>query len=285
VLIILPFALLVGYGAAQLFGSDKAILPHAQASKDIAGSLAAGLAIVMWNYLGWDQLSTIAEEVDKPEKAYPRAIFIGVPLVALIYFLPVLIGLAFYPSASNWSEGAWPDIANAVGGKWLSIPMSIAAIVSPIALFTSSVLATSRVPFVMAEDGFLPGWFVHIDRKWGTPVRSILFASAIYAILAFRNFTQLVELNVVMYCAALTLESGALIALRIKEPNLHRPFKIPGGYPVLVLIFLLPVGTAVTMAVYSILEETWTVQLPSIIALASGPIALAVVLLFRRSLK
>ncbi len=283
VIIIVPFALLVVYGASQLLQDPRPIPTSlAPPSGNFTGALAAGMAIVMWNYLGWDQLSTIAEEVDRPERAYPRAIFLCVPLVAAVYLFPVLIGLAFVPNPEAWQEGAWPRIADTIGGPWLAFPMLVASLASPVALFTASLLASSRVPFVMAEQGYLPKALVQIHPRFGTPVRALLVSAVVFAILAWKSFAELVALNVLMYSAALCLESAALIVLRVKEPQLPRPFKIPGGHPVLALVFLLPVSVAIAMTVFSVLDEGWEGQISSVAALASGPAVYFGILAWRK---
>lgn len=278
-ILIAPFLALFVVGLVQLLGEPRPIVQEfVPEGETVRTAFAAGLATVMWNYLGWDAMSTIAEEVDEPAKAYPRALLIGVPLVMLVYLLPTVIGLAFFPNTELWEEGAWPAIAKAVGGDWLSYTVSFAALVSPIALFTASLLASSRVPFVLAEDRFLPRTLVDIHPKFGTPWKAILVCSAVYAVLTLQTFQELVTLNVIMYSAALVLEGSSLIVLRYKEPDLHRPFKIRGGLPVLLLIVALPAALAYLL-VYSDISEVlddpkkgWMSQVPTAIALASGPL-------------
>ena len=254
-LIILPFALMVGIGLVKMGVQPRPIireflLPNLSPMQAISG----GLAIVLWNYLGWDSLSTIAEEVEEPQKAYPRAIFWGLGLVTAVYALPTIVGLAFLPEAAKWEEGVWPTIAGLVGGPWLEGIMHAAALVSPIALFTAALLASSRIPFVLSDEGYLPRQLQEVHPRFGTPWIAILVCSIVYALFAFQSFQNLVELNVIMYCAALVLESLSLIVLRYKEPSLPRPFKIPGGLPVLLIVFALPVSLA-GLLVYAMIEE------------------------------
>lgn len=272
-LIIVPFVIFVVVGAVRLAGSPGELtLVFPGDSDSLRGSLAAGMGIVMWNYLGWDALSTIAEEVDDPARAYPRALLSGIVTVTLVYFLPTLVGLYFVSDASQWVDGAWPAIAREVGGPWLMFAITVAALASPIALFTASLLASSRVPFVLAEEGFLPKPFVELHPKFGTPWFAILFSAIVFSLLAFKGFGDLVQLNVTMYGAALILETTALLVLRKKEPELHRPFKIRGGWPVLWLIWFLPISIVVLFSVLSVIEEGLSAQWLTLLALASGPI-------------
>jgi amino acid transporter len=253
--IIVPFALMVGIGLVRLGIEPRPVIREfLLPDTTLLQALAGGLAIVLWNYLGWDSLSTIAEEVEEPQKAYPRAIFFGLALVTAVYALPTIVGLAFFPDATKWEEGVWPTIAGLVGGRWLEALVHVAALVSPIALFTAALLASSRIPFVLAEEGYLPKQLQQVHPRFGTPWKAVLVCSVVYGIFAFQSFEDLVELNVIMYCCALVLESLSLIILRYKEPDLPRPFSIPGGLPVLLLVFALPVSLA-GLLVYAMIQE------------------------------
>lgn len=284
--ILIPFALFVGIGAFRWLteGGRSIPLTFPADAENFRASLATGLAIVMWNYLGWDALSTIAEEVEDPARNYPRALLIGLVLVTSAYLFPTVVGLAFVPDASLWVEGAWPMIAERIGGPPLMVLIILGGLVAPIALFTASLLASSRVPLVLAEARFLPAPFRTIHARYGTPSVAIWFSAGVFLILATKTFQELIQLNVLMYSCALVLETAALLVLRAKEPDLPRPFRIPGGWPVLALVFILPVGTAGTLVYLSILEEGWQSLTLTWIAIASGPIVYGLIRLFRRPL-
>jgi amino acid transporter len=85
------------------------------------------------------------------------------------------------------------------------------------------------VPLALAEDGFLPAWLKKVDAKSGAPTAAIAVCSVAYAACLGIGFTRLVELDVLLYGASLLLEFVALVVLRIREPELARPFRIPGG--------------------------------------------------------
>ncbi|CAN5575147.1 APC family permease [soil metagenome] len=274
-LILLPFLAMAVIGAWRL-SRGEGHLPLIRAEGGREG-LAAGLAIVMWNYLGWDALSTVAEEVEKPEKAYPLALALVMPLVTAVYFIPTYIGLAFFPEAARWEEGAWPRIAAAVGGSWLSFAVNLAALVSPLALFTATVLGSSRLPFVLAEEGFLPKKLMAIHPRFGTPWLSILLCGAVFAILAWQKFQDLVTLNVVLYGDALILELLSLAILRVKEPNLPRPFRVKGGWPALVLVILCPMLVMGALVVQSIQEDGLKKMALTLAVLISAPIIYGIV--------
>jgi amino acid transporter len=160
--------------------------------------------------------------------------------------------------------------------------MTVAALASPVALFTASLLASSRVPFVLAERRFLPAPFVSLHPKFGTPWVAILFSSVVFVVLAYKDFTELVVLNVTMYGAALVLETTALLVLRKKEPDLHRPFKIPGGWPVLWLVWALPVSMVALLVVLDTMEMGLATQGLTVAGLVSGPVVYVLVKALRR---
>jgi amino acid transporter len=285
VIIIVPFVILGVLGLYRAFGESRPLIQSfVPKGASVQSALADGLGLVMWNYLGWDALSTVAEEVDRPAFSYPRALLIGVPLVTAVYLLPVLGSLPFVPDPSKWTEGAWPDIARIVVGPWLGFTINCVGLVSAAALFTASLLGSSRIPFVLAEAGFLPNALVQIHPRYGTPARALILCGAIYVLLAaFESFRDLVELNVILYGAALLLEIASLLVLRKREPDLPRPFRIGGGWPVLWLIFLGPAFVILTMAYVSIREDGLAAQALDLGLLASGPVVYVLVKAFKRT--
>ena len=71
----------------------------------------------MWNYMGWDSLSTIAGEIDNPRRNFPRALAITIPLITIVYLAPTLISLAVVgPDEVEWTAGAYTVIAERLAG-------------------------------------------------------------------------------------------------------------------------------------------------------------------------
>ena len=276
-LLALPFVALIFLGVSKVSGTAM-FQPFVASGETVVSAVGAGMAVALWNYLGWDTLSTIAEEVEEPRKSYPRAMLIALPLITVFYFLSVAAGLAGTPNPSKWTEDSWPAIAASVGGAWLGTVVGLAALISQAGLFMATLLGISRLPFVLAEDGYLPKAFVALHPKWGTPWRAILLCGLIYAALSSEGFLALVSVNVLLYSAGLVHEFIALIWFRVWEMRgdpRARPaqgFRIPGSWPVLFLIALLPT-IVVGFAVYSsYLEEGSRPLWIAAIALASGPL-------------
>lgn len=272
-LIVVPFLLLGAVGLWRwAHDPTPMFISLTPPGTPIRSALADGLGLVMWNYLGWDALSTVAGEVKRPERAYPLALAVSLPLVVLVYLVPVLGTLPFVPDPAKWTENSWPDLARAVGGPVFGLVVNAVGLVSAAALFASSLLGSSRIPLVLAEEGFLPRPLMALHPRFGTPARALVLCGLIYGVLALQTFNELVELNVILYGAALLLEILSLLVLRAEEPDLARPFRIRGGRPVLLFIFLSPLAVILTMAATSIAEHGWGAQKLDLALLASGPI-------------
>lgn len=121
-LILAPFAAMIAIGLPFALGHPGLIVaPFAAPGKAVGEALGSGLFVVMWNYLAWDSMSTIAEEVDEPKRAFPKAIAIALPMVVLSYLIPAAIGAAWFRDPAKWTDGSWAAVAEAVGGRWLMV--------------------------------------------------------------------------------------------------------------------------------------------------------------------
>jgi amino acid transporter len=95
-------------------------------------------------------------------------------------------------------------------------------------MFNPLMMSYTRVPFAMAEDGTLPSALARTNKR-GVPWVSVLACAAIWALALSFTFERLISIDLVLYGAALMLEFVALVVLRRREPDLPRPFRIPGG--------------------------------------------------------
>lgn len=242
VLLLLPLFAMVVVGLIKVASGGGAaphlsLAPNGQSSSAV---LTAGLFIVMWNYYGWDTPSAVAEEIKDPQRSYVKATFVALMLIAVTYLLVVFVGLCFQPNADQWSDDSLPTIGGLVGGPWLGLAVFIAAIVSQIGLFNACLMSYSRMPFVLANDGYMPEALTRTHKVYGTPAVAIILSAVIYSLLSYQEFSFLISLSVITYSAAVVLEFIALWVLRLREPGLHRPFKVPGSWIGLTAVCLLP---------------------------------------------
>ncbi len=204
-------------------------LPIVPPHKPLFQVFGVGLALGLWLYSGFEQLSTIAEEVENPQRTYPRALAWVVPLSIATYFIPTFCALAALGNWEQWKTGYFSDAAKLIGGPSLGFAMTIAAAITNIALFNSTVLTTTRMPFAMAEDGYLPKSLTRKHPRYGTPATSIILSGVICAALAFHSLTQLISLYTWFRIATSILTVLAGWKLRKKAPDMPRPFRIPWG--------------------------------------------------------
>jgi amino acid transporter len=191
--------------------------------------LIGGLLIAMWNYMGWDNASTIATEVERPQRTYPRAMLAAVAIVAISYVLPVAAVWMTKLQPGAWETGSWADIAGMLGGPLLRIGLVLGGMMSAFGMFNALVMSYSRLPLAMAQDGMLPQIFAKVHPKTRAPWVAILACAIGWALCLGLGFERLVTIDILLYGGSLTLEFVALIVLRIREPNLPRPFRVPGG--------------------------------------------------------
>jgi amino acid transporter len=190
--------------------------------------ILTGLLICMWNYMGWDNASTIATEVERPQRTYPRAMLVAVAIVALSYIVPVAAMWMTGLPPTAWDTGFWADIAGMLGGPLLRIGLALGGIISGFGMFNALVMSYSRLPLAMAQDGMLPKVFGKLNRR-RAPWVAILALAVCWAMCLGLGFERLVTIDILLYGVSLSLEFMALVVLRIREPELPRPFRVPGG--------------------------------------------------------
>ena len=219
-----PFLLLVIAGLWRWHGHGSGTIFTSAGEGDLPGAIA----VAMWNYMGWDNASTVAQEVDNPQRNYPRAMLTSAVLVAFTYILPLLaVGLAGL-GAAQFSTGAWSDAARTLAGPWLGLAVVAGGMINGVGMFNPLMMSYARVPFALAEDGMLPPVFAR-ENRFGVPVAALVGCAVLWALALRFSFERLISIDLVLYGAALLLEFVALVVLRRREPKLLRPFRVPGG--------------------------------------------------------
>jgi amino acid transporter len=230
-LLSLPFGLVVLLSPVRA----GAFAEPQSASASVSVGLLGALLVAMWNYMGWDNASTIAQEVERPQRTYPKAMIAAVILVSLTYILPfVAVYFAGIPASAFAEDGSWASVAGQLGGtvmgvQWLRFFVTVGGMMSAFGMFNALVMSYSRLPLAMGRDGMLPKLFSRVTEKNQTPWVSIVVLASCWALCLGLGFTRLVTLDIMLYGASLMLEFVTLVALRIREPNLRRAFRVPGG--------------------------------------------------------
>ena len=219
-----------------------------------APSLAGAVSIAMWNYMGWDNASTVAQEVESPQRNYPRAMLLSTALVALTYIVPLTaVAISGIP-ADRFTTGAWTDAARSIAGPGpfgaiLALAVVMGGMLNGAGMFNALMLSYARVPYALAQDGLLPRFLTRTTparpNRAPVPWASVLVCALAWALALGLSFERLIAIDLVLYGASLLLEFVALVVLRLREPELPRPFRIPGGLTTAVLA---GVGLALLLA-------------------------------------
>jgi amino acid transporter len=219
--------------------------------------LLGGVLVAMWNYMGWDNASTIAQEVERPQRTYPKAMIAAVILVSLTYVLPfAAVYFMDVPATAFAGDGSWAMVAGLVGGKimgfeWLRFLVVLGGMMSAFGMFNALVMSYSRLPLAMARDGMLPKIFAKTSARTQAPWVAILACATCWALCLGLGFKRLVTLDIMLYGAALMLEFVTLVALRVREPQLEREFRVPGGLVGAILAGVFPLALLMIALVQS----------------------------------
>ncbi len=207
------------------------------------GGLSLAILVAMWNYMGWDNASTVAREVENPPVTYPRAMLIAAALVALAYVIP--LGAMAYAGMplERFTTGAWADAGGVLAGGWLSLAIIAGGTLNGLGMFNALTLSYTRLPMVLAQEGMLPRWLAERNR-YNAPAMAILACGLCWALALGFTYERLISIDLMLYGSSLVLEFVALIVLRVREPELARPFSM-GRFPVALALSAMPVSLVV----------------------------------------
>ncbi|CAI8585600.1 unnamed protein product [Vicia faba] len=196
---------------------------------------------LFWNLNFWDNVSTLAGEVEEPKKTFPRALLISVVFTCVSYLIPLFaVTGAVTVDQSQWENGFHAQAAEIIAGKWLKIWIEIGAVLSAIGLFEAQLSSSAYQVSGMAEIGILPK-FCGVRSKWfNTPWLGILVSTMITIAVSYMNFTDIVSSANFLYSLGMILEFASFLWLRWKKPLIDRPYKVPINMPMLVLMCLVP---------------------------------------------
>lgn len=284
ILIVLAFALvaLVGF----LNWNTNPMDPIMPEGYNLIDGVGGGICICVWMYCGYECISNMAGEVKNPQ-VIPKGLLIAMPLVALTYVLPTLSGLASLPAGTweYWStDGGFTGetvgyatvLTANLGSVWGYIFL-VVAIVSQCAIFNTYLASGSRGFFVLADDNLCPKFLVKVSKKRGVPYVGIISLAIVTLILAQKDFTTLVSMEVVFMLALYIILPLAVIKLRKKLPVEERKkrglFVMPGGKAGLVFYC----GFPIAIAVIALLINGTDYFVMGLLATASGPVAYIIV--------
>jgi amino acid transporter len=259
-------------------GSGNSFSPMLPEGQSFIDSLELGLAIMMWMYAGYESISTLAGEIQNPQKVIPKALMIGTPLVMLTYLVTVwaAIRIARLDGADNWTNmwtgGGGVDyvqLARMLGGSVFLYLMLLAAVLSNLSLYGGYLATGSRPAFQMSRDRLFPRFFGVTHKSWGTPWIAILLMGIVNGALINFNFDVLITIDVFLLMFPYVLIFLSVMVLRIREPEAARPFRVPLPTWALGVWVAIPIGIAVIALFVNGVD--WMIG--GLIGILTGPVA------------
>jgi APA family basic amino acid/polyamine antiporter len=192
------------------------------------GGIPVAAASIFFAYIGFDAVSTAAQEAKNPQRDMPIGILGSLVVCTILYILVslVLTGLVSYKTLNVSAPVALAIDATGVG--WGSILVKIGAVFGLATVMLVMLLGQTRVFYSMSKDGLLPKWASAIHPKFRTPwITTIVFGSFAAIMPAFLPIDKLSELVNIGTLLAFTIVSAGVWVLRVRHPEMHRPFKTP----------------------------------------------------------
>lgn len=190
--------------------------------------VVTGAAIIFFAYIGFDAISTAAEETLNPQRNLPVGILASLIICTVLYIVVSLIltGIVPYKSLNNPAPVA--HALSSIGFRWSSALVSTGAIAGITSVLIVMLLAQPRIFFAMSRDGLLWPWFSKVHPRFKTPYRTQILCGLFIAFFAaFLDIGTAAELTNIGTLFAFTLVCGGIIILRYTEPNLKRHFRCP----------------------------------------------------------
>ncbi len=261
------FLIILGFANWQF----NPFLPFTPPGQSVGESLGLGIAIAMWMYAGYESMSTMAGECTNPQ-VIPKATILSVPAIMLMYILATMSGLAAIGHWQQWSTAggiSFGTIANHFGIPIFGVIFGIAAVASNASIYNAYLTSGSRGFYAMAEDKLMPRFFADIHPKYGTPYKAIISMAVVNLILCQYGFEVLVVIDIFLLMFAYVLIYIAAVVLRVKEPDLPRPFRIPLGTKGVLIMCIPPV----LLAALALFSNGLLYLVGGCLGVLSGPIA------------
>ena len=224
--------------------------------------VGAAAAIIFFAYIGFDAVSTTAEEARNPQRDVPIGILASLAICTLLYVAVALVLTGIVPYSQIHVKAPVADALAAVGYRWGSALVATGAVAGITSVLIVMLLGQIRVFYAMSRDGLLSPWLSSVHPQYGTPHHATLITGITVAILAgFVPIGVAAELTNIGTLFAFTLVCGSVLVLRKTRPDQKRPFRVPfvpfvpacGMAACLGLIWFLPVITWIGFLIWAVM--------------------------------
>ena len=187
-----------------------------------------GAAIVFFAYIGFDAISTAAEETKNPQRNLPIGILGGLAICTVIYVVVGAVLTGMVPMKELAVADPLSRALELAGYSKVGWIVALGAAVSMSAVLLVFQYGQPRIFFAMARDGLLPQWMARVDRKTQIPYVTTLITGVLVALASLvGDAAETYDLTNIGTLFAFILVCGGILVLRVKDPNRHRPFKVP----------------------------------------------------------
>jgi APA family basic amino acid/polyamine antiporter len=237
---LLTIAIFIAVASQNLHPENwSPFLPFGWFGENAAGKpigILGGASIVFFAYVGFDAVSTAAEETRNPQKDLPIGIICSLIITTVLYIVVagLLTGIVPYQSLNVPSPIS--HALGLIGFRWTSGLVAAGAIAGITTVMLVCYYGLTRVIFAMGRDGLLPIFLSKVNKKTQTPIRAIALSGIFISLAAgFMPLNELAELVNIGTLLAFFVVCIGVISLRIRHPKMSRPFKVPLGWTIPIL--------------------------------------------------
>lgn len=226
---VISIFVLIAFAAVTLIGfthitNPQPLSPFTVPDESFLFSLGGCLSLGMWMYSGFTSVSTLAGDCEDKSVVW-KSLLIALPIIALVYILPSVAGLASVGNWEMWSDTInYSNVAALVG---LGGAFAVVAIVANCSSFNTLVASLSRNVYAISMDNLGPKSFTKLSQKSDMPLIAIISIAIVSLLGCTLDFSTIITIEVMFLMVDYSLIWIALIVLRIKHPEMERPFKIP----------------------------------------------------------
>ncbi len=224
------------------------------------GGVAGAAGTIFFSFIGLDAVATAGEEVKNPQRALPVALVGALFIVIGVYLLVAFAALGSQPTEDfsdpeQQTAGLAVILRHITGAGWPSVILSAGAVISVFSVTLVTLYGQTRILFAISRDGFLPERFSRVNPRTLTPDFNTVVVAIVVALIAgFVPSHYLWDVVSIGTLMAFIVVSMSVIIMRVREPDLPRPFKVP-GYPVTPVLSI----AACIYVLYGLAPVTWVV--------------------------
>ena len=199
-------------------------------------------SIVFFSFIGFDAVSSSAEETINPNKTLPRGILLSLAVSTVLYVIMTLImtGVVPYKEFAKYIDAPVAGVILETGMNWLAVIVNLGALIGMTTVMLVQLYGQSRICYAMSRDGLFPKFFGHVHEKYRTPFKGTWFFGLLTAFAGgFININVLFELVNIGTLSAFIIVSAGILWMRKTQPNAPRGFRAPGVpvTPILAIVF------------------------------------------------